>query len=309
MHFSAQLSSCAASRTKAFLAATPPYFGLSEKRDSATVKAAGAKWQREKKSWYAPDMATVLALLRTEAWVPFLPNSCVPFERGAETSKLTKELTRRLSKTHGKTSLPHLLPSQQDASCETVEHERKRTRRELQIEDDEPHFLEAIGSHLTAEELEDSAFVTELGPRSGLSNARRVHRGVLFLNLMDWQTLRLRIAETRRNDAPPRPTQPHAFAKNARSSAPLRDKHKSAEPEQDASGSRLCISKVPAKRQHMGCVRVECGRCGGAVDTAQQFVACKCDEWIVCSQCGGLARALDSGWLALEHQFSACKCH
>ena len=317
MHFSAALSSCAASRAKKFMASKPPYFGMSEKEDNAAIKEAGGKWHRERKSWYAPDLKTALDLLRTEVWVPFLPNGCVPFERGAETSKLAKELAAKLGEPQrggcGGAPASASYPSDETKPTETEDQARKRMKTELQIEDDEPRFLDAIGEELTSQQLEASAFVVELGPRSGLSNARRVHRGVVFLKLFGWEDLRRKIAEVqsgegakpKANDRPP--CRPPPLQKRAASTQQLPVCAPSAEPVSETEAELALVPRT-SSRCHMGNLVVECGRCGGPIDTAQQFVHCWCDEWLVCSQCGGLTRALDSGRLAPTRQFASCKC-
>ena len=311
MNFSSVLSGSAASKVSAFLSSRPPYFGASAKEQSGTVKSAGGKWNPDKKSWYAPDLKTAFELLKTDAWVPFHPGSrALPFKAGAELAKLRKDMHARFGGRPGPPATDEAARAQRPKEVlETAEQTRKRMRRELQVEDDEPIFLEGICPHLTPEELEASSLVAELGPRSGLSNARRVHRGVVFLKLLDWEELRQKIRAVARPAAAAQedpPTKRQATQKRGQK----QEKGAVEGPACQLPGTRGSSEpKGPRTTpRHLGHIQIKCARCHGMMDTAAQFVSCSCDEWVVCSQCCRFVRSFDSGCLSKAQEWARCAC-
>ncbi len=152
---------------RAYVAKGPPYWGLSKREDSRLLgrKDGGAGGDfdfKNRKQWYAKTNKTFIAMVRTGKWRPEAAVDveeviAVMLAKTTETSVLVEESKKR-----------------------DAEKKAASIKRQLGVPRDEPALL----AHLRdAHDIDDAAIEAssawpELGPRSEISNARRVERAI-----------------------------------------------------------------------------------------------------------------------------------
>lgn len=166
---------------KAFLDQGPPWIGDSAFRDKDDVKKAGARWDAASKKWKASDEPTLIALINDGKWRPSGHDSTFGGEvvryirrreKAAELAEQQKREAARKSKE----------PTQAQKNC--------TARSDLMIPPDEPHLLaEALEHGVDQALVTSTGAFAHLGPRSGISDASRLFRGLRF-GLVTWESLK-----------------------------------------------------------------------------------------------------------------------
>ena len=161
-----------------------PFPGKCEIGHKDAVKAAAsnaggaARWDGETKAWSATNLRALSALLRSGIWTPL----GVPFEWVPLLQKRA-EAACKAEETAEQGSVDQEQQTNEATRLEAIE--RAREKRDLQkmrmldAREDDAEDLAELGEHgVTAEVIKRSAAWPELGPRSGLSNAKRLWRAV-----------------------------------------------------------------------------------------------------------------------------------
>lgn len=170
---------------RAYIERGPPFTGSSDFSAKHALKRAGARWNHGAKKWQANDVAALDAMMQTGLWLPdglhprsalHIPALAAELERVAEQEALAagkqaeRERNARILRDAG------ILRAQQ----------AERARRELGVPPNEPSFMQTARENGVSPELvAESASWGFLGPRGGISDARRLCRGVR-LGVLRW---------------------------------------------------------------------------------------------------------------------------
>lgn len=155
--------------------ARPPFVGDSHFRDKDVVKAAGGRFDPRAKAFVAPDVLALQRLLRTGRWrargfgnQDALADAAAAWVR-ARVQKADAKLQREAEAA---------LQLARAAAQARAEQRRRAVEHLIEVPADEPATLAWLEEKhgVTAEMVNVSAGVPELGPRSGLSAAARVRR-------------------------------------------------------------------------------------------------------------------------------------
>jgi len=167
---------------KAFLDQGPPWVGDSAFGDKADVKKAGGRWDGASKKWKAIDEPSLIALISDGKWRPVGHDSTFAGEvvryirRRDQAAELAEQKKREAAARKSKE------PTQVQKNC--------TARNDFMIPPDEPHLLaEALAHGVDKELVTSTGAFGHLGPRSGISNASRLFRGIRF-GIVTWETLK-----------------------------------------------------------------------------------------------------------------------
>ena len=152
---------------RAYVTKGPPFWGISKREDSKFLgrKDGGAGGDfdfKNRKMWYAKTNKVFIALVRTGKWRPEASVNVdevinVMLNKTTETSALVEASKKR-------------------------EEEKKQAsiKRQLGVPPDEPALLEQLRDEHAIEPyaVEQTSSWPELGPRSEISNAKRVLRAI-----------------------------------------------------------------------------------------------------------------------------------
>jgi hypothetical protein len=164
----------------------PPYWGISKREHSKFLgrKEGGAGGDfdfKDRKQWYAKTNKSFIALVRTGKWSP---------EADVDTNVVIDLMLNRTNETN-----ELVLASKQR------EKEKKAAsiRKQLGVPADEPALLKVLKDvhGIECDVVAQTAAWPELGPRSEISNARRVER-CIRLNVMTADQIRARAAAASR---------------------------------------------------------------------------------------------------------------
>lgn len=157
----------------AYISLGPPFLGDSDFAAKSAVKEAGARWSHESKKWAAADVQTLCRLIGTGVWMP----TGIPPRAALRIPEMEKERVRAED--------DEAAMQRRDALLKKAEENRMRmavkAREDLGVPPNEPDLMEQVLAHGVTEKLvADSATYDYLGPRSGISDVRRLLRGVKF---------------------------------------------------------------------------------------------------------------------------------
>ena len=153
----------------------PPWAGASDFSRREMVRLLGGRWNSAERRWMARDVETLRALTRSGAWLPAdVPAFCsARFLAILDADILEKAEEQKLGKT--------VVPAKKDTVPEKKASNQHDIRVELQIPADEPELLVKLTVHgVTPAQVTATAAWPILGPRSGISDARRLLRGARF---------------------------------------------------------------------------------------------------------------------------------
>lgn len=274
----------------------PPWLGDSSFSAKDRIKSAGARWDAASKKWKAVDETTLLALIATGAWRPAGYDSAI-----ADT--LAKYVRARNAASDADALRKRAEAQKQQSEGKAV----LDVRLELQIPADEPCLLEQLAAHGV-----DAALVTEsgkwplLGPRSGISDAARLLRGVR-LNKVSFDQLASGEAAALAGAAWTTTSKPESMsAATSRTGraregkgvkrghegqrttqAQLEEKEREAATQQPGPKNREAASVAAAPVEYT--YTTTCGACGSVLDSRLQFgLDCGCEEfrlWSACERC------------------------
>lgn len=265
------------------------FLGDSHYVNRNTIKRAGAKWHADTKQWKAVDEAGLLLLIDTGVWMPVgLSQKEALAVRSVVERRDAKEAAQvRLKQTK------ELRESKQVSKEVSEEKRLGNARRELQVPDDEPHeLLQAAKFGVTQEMVTESAQWPSLGPRSGISDVRRLARAVR-LKIVSYEDVVLgKTSTTMRGKASDSKTGERAHkgdtgVKRGGSSSTVAASHMQKCYETSVALKKPRVA-VPAKKRVEYKFTVKCGDCGKEVDSREQFVECGCPyvaTWSRCSLC------------------------
>lgn len=160
----------------------PPYMGRCPREHNNRVYALGAKYIAKSKEWQADSRRTLLSLLNTGVWTPTgIPEGDTIFIEPL-IHKIELDETMQAAKILAEKKRKY---EQQREEREAIQ--AAHARKELNIPENEAVHLQAARAHGVDDEIiEESAAWTFLGPRSGISDAQRLVRGVK-LGLCTWE--------------------------------------------------------------------------------------------------------------------------
>lgn len=160
---------------KDYLKRGPPFLGDSSFRHKDEVKKAGGRWNSETSQWKANDEATLLSLIDTGIWMPAGLNASMA-------AAMKRAIRMRDDEVE-----------QNEMKARAAKEERDSLRKkstamaDLMVPADEEDLLKDAAEHgVTSEMVLTSGSWAGLGPRSGISNVRRLHRGIR-LNILTWE--------------------------------------------------------------------------------------------------------------------------
>ncbi len=266
-----------------FLANGPPFLGDSGFQARGAVKEAGARWQQETKKWGAEDVPTLCRLIGTGVWLPL----GIPPHAALRIPDLVKEkAAAEEAEAQRKRSEVILQKAEQDRARLAA-----KARKDLGVPPNEPDLMDKVLAHGVTEELvAESASWTFLGPRSGISDVRRVVRGV-SLGVVRWNEMTNGDARARNLKArPPKSTgggEGHRGGKRerqggARTSGATR---KSYEPRLAPPPPQRLLQMWKPPDEY--CYTAKCGECHSTLDSRLQFgLECACGKlWTRCHRC------------------------
>ena len=165
---------------KLFLKKGPPYYGTSDWKDSKLLGrkegGAGGFFDGTKKQFYAKSNDVLVALLKTEKWKP-VDAVCV---------SVVLKLIREAEKADAKKQKLQSERVEQPERAQTAEEIEENLKRTLFVPADEPGVVKRLREEhgVTEADIHASRRIKLLGPRSGISDARRVQRA-LKLGVID----------------------------------------------------------------------------------------------------------------------------
>lgn len=166
---------------KSFLDQGPPWVGDSAFADKADVRNAGGRWDGGSKKWRAPDEPTLIALISNGKWRP-----------AGHDSRFGGEVVRYIRRRDQAAELAEQQKREAARkSKEPSQAQKARTARsDLMISPDETHLLaEALEHGVDQALVTSTGAFAHLGPRSGISDASRLFRGIRF-GLVTWESLK-----------------------------------------------------------------------------------------------------------------------
>ena len=181
------------------------------------------------------------------------------------------------------------------AILKNAEQDRNRaaqtTRTDLDVPPNEPEIMEKVLAHgVTAEVVSESATWSFLGPRSGISDARRVVRGV-SLGVVRWEEIISGDARIRSSIATaPKSTGARGGERGVKRGrreegvCTLEFGPKAKQAQQEQPPQRLAqLWKPPLSY----CYTAKCGDCNSTLDSRLQFgLECGCGKlWVRCGRC------------------------
>jgi len=167
------------------------FYGESERRDKDMLKRLGARWGAEKRQWYAPTTKVLVKLVESRKW-RYGPNGAVT---GQMLLRVLQDIDNQASSDREK--------RQRDEEEERAQKKRAKEasanlviRRELGVYDDTESDMEdleklcaGVGKPITKEMVQRSVLCPELGPRSGMSDARRFRRAFWLKLDIPWHKI------------------------------------------------------------------------------------------------------------------------
>ena len=270
------------SLAQAYIDKGPPFLGDSGFRAKSIIKEAGAKWQKEKKKWSAGDVPTLCRLIDTGVWMPVglsRGSLCVfrtSSERRMRSRKRRREKARRVNVEGGRAG---------------KSRGRRASAARLGVPPNESDLMQKVLSHgVTAELVAESACWSFLGPRSGISDVRRLIRGV-SLGVVDWKEIASGDARVRNTRAEPQKST-GAGARDAGVKRRRRQGARTLEGARQADKqSRLEPLQTPWQQRWQPpavyCYTATCEKCHSTLDSQCQFgLECACGElWTRCCRC------------------------
>ena len=150
-------------------------FGRSGYKVVDVVRAAGGRWDPDKKKWFAPNKDALIAMLATGKWVPDCMTTAEQMLR-----VLTKRQDAERAADHAKRAAAHAAEcaarKPQPPSAEQVEAHMIRQMRIPPPTQQELDDLKPWG--ITQAQLQVSIKDGRLGPRGSLSTAKRLFLGL-----------------------------------------------------------------------------------------------------------------------------------
>ena len=269
------------------------YGGRSSYEHKTQLRDLGAKWHAESKQWVAHSTDILLAIARAGANASDGASSakkdaCFLLWKPTAFTSVNNAIYTLLVRRAAEENKSRFAPSSKDNVVD-AELERERVnahlRRELCIPKDSEAELRMVDSSVEKWMVAASAGIGKLGPRSGLSDAARLLRGVR-LGIITWSELTAWDF-----------SQPHSDRKVRRrhsdSAAQARDEHPppaTAAEVQRCEKNVSCAKRGPLAFRHR---RFACPDCRQDVDTRRQFLDCLCGSWNVCCKCGGADTSSD----------------
>ena len=262
--------------------------GICKFTDKYRCKELGARWRDGR--WTALSKDTLLALCDSGLWVPEGFNH----EANVIIVKLLRKEQTDREEADTKARMKRAGP--------TEEEKRVAKLKEFGIPPDEPKLLEELASKgINKEMTTGSGDLSCLGPRSGISNAARLLRGLRF-NLVTVEGVVAGTAQepsyskTGKQGAKAGVSKSKGFDLRVGSQAKRARKKEEPQPppqeQQVAQASRAhenyTDGQAPAKQVRRQFVDAEkCGDCGVVVERAWQFMECGCSGkmWKSCIVC------------------------
>jgi len=262
---------------EAILKAGAPWAGESKFADKETVKRLGARWDSEKKKWAARDEIVLRALIESGAWLPCGVGSDVAQAMVALVHKRDASAADQLIRERAEAQ------KEQNKGKSVMD-----VRKELQIPEDEPEMLQLAAEHgVDAATVTKSGLWTFLGPRSGISDARRLVRGVVRLELASWQQVASGEAADRDASRTGGDRQDKGVKREVKRVKRQECVHQGRAQENLPSRPDPSINRVKRPAEFRYTKR--CEDCGVALDSRRQFgLECECAgerAWRSCESC------------------------
>jgi hypothetical protein len=155
-----------------YLKEGPPWLGDSSFDNRGAVKRLGARWKPEVKKWAAMDERMLLSLIEEGVWRPS--------GYDAAFSRALMNKIRRNEKVSGDMEMRRrALEAESFKTKPDKRDDDAVLRRELRVPEDEPENLAIALAHgMDSSKVRLTAKFRNLGPRSGISDAARLIRGV-----------------------------------------------------------------------------------------------------------------------------------
>ncbi len=259
------------------------YLGESHFKNKDAVKRAGGRWHAETKQWKAIDEDGLLSLIDSGVWMPLglapkeaLAVRAVIKQRDALESKLKEDQQAAARRKPDGPTEQQILDS---------------ARRDLHVPDDDAKELEEVANHgITPEIVTQSARWAMLGPRSGISDVRRLLRGIRFEIVNYDDIVSGKAALYMRGDLKKARTTGEQGGKagvKRKEASSTKVAHKQKKQRVDAEPAKPCAAQ-PASKAVEYKYTVRCSDCRRVVDSRLQFVECGCQgiiEWSRCNSC------------------------
>lgn len=261
-----------------FLASGPPWLGDSHFNNKDTVRAAGAKWHSATKQWKATDVHVLRALIKSGVW-----NACDPAVSLHVLSLITHEQAKEESAREEE--------RKRDREQRDAKDDNARRQNMLFVPEDEEDLLELVRSKGVPDEtLVASCSWVFLGPRSGLSNVRRLKRGV-DLKIVTWEDVASGAAALL-HEAPSTGKAGDKGKGVKRGVGKVQNEGITARPggkrkmpvaaAQPAKPAAFPVRRGKVEYKHLA----QCTGCGTEVNGKEQHgLECKCGMWVTCKVC------------------------
>jgi hypothetical protein len=264
-----------------YLSKGPPFLGDSDFHARSAVKDAGARWHHEAKKWKADDVSILCRLIGTGFWTP----TGLPPRAALRLPEIVEERARAEEAAAAKRRSDVVLRKAEQERAKVAE----KARRDLGVPPNEPELLEQVLAHgVTKELVAESASWSFLGPRSGISDVRRVVRGV-SLGVVRWEEITSGDARVRNSKSrPPKSTGMGERGRGVKRGRQAEDARTlGGEPkvqeEQQAPRRLEQLWKPPVSYRYTA----RCGDCNSTLDSRLQFgLECGCGRlWARCGRC------------------------
>ena len=173
-----------------------PFFGASEMRDSSAFdrsKKTGARWDAKSRRYYADDEESLRKMLLTKKWRPPVDADIL--------LKLLNQRKEFFATQRAAAERAEAASAEPEVASEATAQARDNSaelhiRSVLHVPDNTPMELERVFAlcGVDAAGVDATAKWTILGPRSGISNAFRLLRG-LKLNVVTPEQVRAHVAD------------------------------------------------------------------------------------------------------------------
>lgn len=280
-----------ADRAEKIVTKGPPWEGVAHFKSVECLKRVGAKWNPKTKTWKATSYDMLAALVETGCW---LPVGCDP-----ETSILIPYVIRRQKMREEARQKRERESAQLEKEWHAKERELVAKRRQYEIPPNESEIVALLAEKGVTEQTIEASYEWEcLGPKSGLSLASRLKRGV-DLKILTWdEVVRGTVLRLVSNTGKKRGRGAQGVKREKK---PVRkEKVTFLDDEEEEEGRTAAAaasrphyssnhspkSKVTPQQPVKYVYQATCNTCSRRLDSRHQFgLECACGPWGRCIRC------------------------
>ena len=264
---------------KRYLVAGAPFLGQSHPDRRHQLKDLGARWDSSSRCFAAPTREALALLAESGLWTAHGLDSLQTYRLGA--------LARAAMAAAAAAAAAKKKVEDERRIAAATARAEANARAMLGVKDDEPELLELARQHgVTDAMIKETETWSQLGPRSGISNVRRVRRGITF-GKTTWEEIASSEAAARMN---------RELRKPVKKDTGARAKKRVTQVEAAVAPAQVSqVSRDAAKRAKRGEPAVvyrpvtHCDECHHCIDSRWQFgMECHCSDglsWKPCMRC------------------------